>query len=144
MTTQPPRPDIASLSSAQIAPLEQHFNADWSDAWREFARSQYCTLLALQNAAEPDELARCAELAVALTLGIAQDMGGVQWYIQAGAALANSRKTQEVLSLLANGRSYRDVATATGLTEPSVRRIERITRQQRHAEFAARQNSLPI
>lgn len=144
MTPLTQRPDIASLSSAQIAPLEQHFSADWSDTWREFARSQYCTLLAVQNAAQPDELVRCAELAVALTLGIAQDMGGVQWYIQAGAALANSRKTQEVLSLLASGRSYRDVATATGLTEPSVRRIERIARQQRHAEFSARQNTLPI
>lgn len=121
------RLDISQLTPAQIAPLEALFSDSWSDTWRELATSHYATLLSAPGA---DAVAqtRLAQLAVALTMGIAQDLGGTQLYIPVGAEVMNSERTKRVLELLRNGRSYRDTANTVGITPRQVRNIERAWR----------------
>lgn len=134
------RLDLVDMTPAQIAPLEALMPAAWPDAWRELATSHYITLVSAPGAGavEPSSLAR---LAVALTLGIAQDMGGTQPYIPVGAMLAASAKTRRVIELLGQGSSYKAVADATGLTESRVRQIEAEWRRQ---QMALRQGQLPL
>lgn len=128
------RLDITDLTVEQIEPLEQMMQAEWSDVWKDIARSHYVTLVS----AGGRELVECARLAVLLTLGIAQDLGGRQHYIQAGTALLQNRRAQRVMELLAAGHPYHAVAKATGLTESRVRRIERNWRTAQQAAAAER------
>lgn len=132
------RLDLAALSSAQIAPLEALMRSDWPDTWRELATSQFVTLLSAPgaDAVQPGALAK---LAVALTLGIAQDLGGSQPYIPVGAMLVASSKARRVMELLGQRVGYKGVAEATGLTESRVRQIESEWRKQ---QIAARQGCL--
>ncbi len=134
------RLDLAALSRAQIAPLEALMGADWPDTWRELATSQFVTLVSAPGAqaVQPVALAR---LAVALTMGIAQDLGGSQPYIPVGAMLAASAKARRAMELLEQRASYRQVADATGLTESRVRQIEAEWRKQ---QMALRQGQLPL
>lgn len=134
------RLELAALTPEQIAPLDAMFTPQWSDTWRELATSQYLTLLSAPGGQSlaPSVLAR---LAVALTLGIAQDMGGSQPYIPVGVMLAASAKARQVIKLLEQRMSYRDTAAATGLTELRIRQIEREWRRQ---QIELRQGRLPL
>lgn len=134
------RLDLEDMTPAQIAPLEALMGADWPDTWRDLAVSQFLTLVSAPGAlaVAPASLAR---LAVALTLGIAQDMGGTQPYIPVGAMLAASAKVRRVMELLGQGIGYKAVADATGLTESRVRQIEAEWRRQ---QMALRQGQLPL
>jgi Mor family transcriptional regulator len=134
------RLDLATLSRAQVAPLDALMDAAWPDTWREFATSQFVTLLSAPGAGAVQPVA-LAQLAVALTLGIAQDMGGSQPYIPVGTTLAASAKFRRVIELLEQGASYKQAADATGLTESRVRQIEAEWRRQ---QMAARQGQLPL
>ncbi len=134
------RLDLAALSSAQIAPLEALMGADWPDTWRDLATSHFVTLVSAPGAGTVEPVA-LAQLAVALTLGIAQDLGGSQPYIPVGAMLAASAKARRAMELLGQRASYRQVADATGLTESRVRQIEAEWRRQ---QIAARQGSLQL
>ena len=134
------RLDLASLSRAQIAPLEALMGADWPDTWRELATSQFVTLVSAPGSGTVQPAA-LAQLAVALTLGIAQDLGGSQLYIAVGAAMEASAKFQRVIELLDQGSSYKQAADATGLTESRVRQIEAEWRRQ---QIAARQGKLQL
>lgn len=132
------RLDLTALNSAQIAPLEALFSEDWPDTWRDLAISQFLTLISAPgaNAVPVDAL---AHLAVALTMGIAQDMGGTQPYIPVGSMLATNAKARRAIELLGQRMSYRDVATATGLTESRIRQIEA---EWRRRQIALRQGTL--
>ena len=134
------RLDLAALSSAQIAPLDALMGAEWPDTWRDLATSHFVTLVSAPGAQAVDNVA-LARLAVALTLGIAQDLGGSQPYIPVGAMLAASAKARRALELLDQRASYRQVADATGLTESRVRQIEAEYRRQ---QAAARQGQLQL
>lgn len=138
------RLDITDLTVEQIEPLEQLMQEGWSDVWKDFARSCYVTLVS----AGGRELAECARMAVLLTLGIAQDLGGRQPYIQAGAELLKNRRMQRVMELLSAGQPYHLVASATKLTEARVRQVERSWRAAKAAEAAERyaraQSTLPL
>lgn len=139
------RLDLSELSRAQIEPLERRMGAEWSDTWRELARSQFVTLLSLPQAEPPEA---CAAKAVALTLGIAQDIGGAQHYIQAGTALLRNRRAQHVMRLRELGMGYAEVARACGLSDSRVRRIEQAYRSAQRAQeaerFARAQGQLPL
>ena len=81
------------------------------------------------------------KLAVALTMGIAQDLGGTQPYIPVGAEVMTSARTQKVIELLRKGKSYKDVAAGTGITASRVRNIERAWRQE---QMVLNQRSLDL
>lgn len=134
------RLDICQLNPAQIAPLEALFADSWPDTWRELATSHYVTLL---SAPGSDAVAQThlAKLAVALTMGIAQDLGGTQPYIPVGAEVMTSARTQRVIELLRKGKSYRDVATVIGITASRVRNIERAWR---HEQMSLAQGKLDL
>lgn len=134
------RLDLASMTPAQVAPLELLMPPDWPDTWRELATSHFITLLSAPGAGTV-EPAALAHLAVALTLGIAQDMGGTQHYIPVGADVMSSARARRVIELIKQGRGYRQAADATGLTESRVRQIERDWRKQ---QMALRQGQLPL
>lgn len=123
------RLDLSELSVEQIAPLEALFESSWSDTWRELATSHYITLLSAPGS-DAVTLPKLAKLAVELTMGVAQDLGGTQPYIPAGAAVVTSARTRRVIDLLRRGSSYRDVATAVGVTADRVRKIERAWRSE--------------
>lgn len=134
------RLDLIDLTAEQLAPLEALMAPAWSDTWRDLATSHYVTLLSDPFFAgfAPDDLARRA---VALTMGIAQDLGGTQPYIPVGADMMNNARTRRVIELLGCGRSYKDVAGACGITASRVRNIERAWRRE---QMALRQGVLPL
>lgn len=140
------RLDLSDLTQQQIAPLEALMNKEWSKVWRELAISHYITLTSVRE--DPQTLEDCAQMAVTLALGVAQDLGGKQHYIQVGTHLLQNRRAQRVMELLGQGQGYHAVATATGLTEPRVRRIQRNWRAAQQAAAAQRyakaQHVLPL
>jgi Mor family transcriptional regulator len=134
------RMDMSQLTGAQVEPLEALFSDSWPDTWKELATSHYVTLL---SAPGSDTVAQTqlAKLAVALTMGIAQDLGGTQPYIPVGAEVMTSARTQRVIELLRKGKSYRDVATVIGITASRVRNIERAWR---HEQMSLAQGKLDL
>ncbi len=135
------RLDLAELLPEQIAPLEALMPRDWPDTWRELATSHYVTLLSAPGAGAVPP-ASLASLAVALTLGIAQDMGGSQPYINQGSEMQRSSQALRVIELLDHTRQdYPRVAQMVGLSERHVRRIEA---RWLRAERARRQLGLPL
>ena len=78
---------------------------------------------------------------MALTLGVAQDLGGTQPYIPVGADVMSSARARRVIDLLKQGLGYRQAADATGLTESRVRQIESEWRKQ---QMALRQGQLQL
>lgn len=125
-----PRYDLSELSPSQIAPIEALFVDGFPEAWRDFARSCYLTLLWLHQARDATDL---ADEAVELAKGISKDLGGSQPYIPTGRQLEEMKKTQRVLSALRSGAGYKVAARTTGLTERQVRRIEAESRENRKA-----------
>ena len=134
------RIDLSQLTQEQLAPLEALMKPEWSDTWRDLATSHYITLVSAPGAGAV-ELAALARLAVALTLGIAQDLGGTQPYIPVGADVMSSARARRVIDLLKQGLGYRQAADATGLTESRVRQIESEWRKQ---QMALRQGQLQL
>lgn len=134
------RLDLAELTAEQLAPLEALMAPAWSDTWRDLATSHYITLLSAPDAdaATPASL---ATLAVALTMGLAQDLGGTQPYIPVGADMMSSARTRRVIELLSSGLPYKDVADACGITASRVRNIERAWRRE---QMALRQGELQL
>ncbi len=134
------RIDAADLTTLQIAPLEALMPPDFPDAWREIATSLYTTLLSAPGASAVDRN-MLGSLAIALTMGVAQDMGGTQPYIPVGAMLAHSAKARKVIELIQQGKDYREVARITGLTAMRIRQIEGEWRTQ---QIALRQGRLDL
>lgn len=132
------RIDLSQLTQEQLAPLEALMPPGWPVTWRDLATSHFITLLSAPDAGEADALAR---LAVALTLGIAQDLGGSQPYIPVGADVMSSARARRVIELLGQRLSYKQVADATGLTESRVRQIESEWRKQ---QMLLRQGQLQL
>ena len=134
------RLDLTELTQEQLAPLEALMPPGWPDVWRSFATSFYITLLSAPGSGTvpPTSL---ASLAVALTLGIAQDEGGTQPYIPVGADVMSSARARRVVELLERGPSYKQVADETGITASRVRNIERAWRRE---QIALRQGTLPL
>lgn len=134
------RMDLTELTQEQLAPLEALMPPGWPDVWRSFATSFYITLLSAPGSGTvpPTSL---ASLAVALTLGIAQDEGGTQPYIPVGADVMSSARARRVVELLERGQSYKQVADETGITASRVRNIERAWRRE---QIALRQGTLPL
>ena len=134
------RLDLTELTQEQLAPLEALMPPGWPDVWRSFATSFYITLLSAPGSGTvpPTSL---ASLAVALTLGIAQDEGGTQPYIPVGADVMSSARARRVVELLERGQSYKQVADETGITASRVRNIERAWRRD---PIALRHGTLPL
>ncbi len=134
------RKDVTELTLDEIAPLEALMTEAWPDTWRDLATSHYLTLISAPGsgavAVEP-----LAQLAVALTMGVAQDLGGTQPYTPVGADVLSSTRARRVIDLLQDGQSYKAAADATGLTVSAVRKIERAWRQE---QMASRQGTLPL
>ena len=134
------RLDLTELTQEQLAPLEALMPPGWPDVWRSFATSFYITLLSAPGSGTVPS-ASLASLAVALTLGIAQDEGGTQPYIPVGAVVMSSARARRVVELLERGQSYKQVADETGITASRVRNIERAWRRE---QTALRQGTLPL
>ena len=134
------RKDVTELTMDEIAPLEALMTPAWPDTWRDLATSHYITLVSAPGAGAVD-LSSLARLAVALTLGVAQDLGGTQPYIPVGADVMSSARARRVIDLLKQGLGYRQAADATGLTESRVRQIESEWRKQ---QMALRQGQLQL
>lgn len=135
------RPELERLPPATLAALESAMDPAWPDTWREFAVSLYLTLLASPDRKDTDRAQSGAtvRLALALTLGIAQDLGGTQPYIPVGAMLAASARARRAIEMRQRGATYKDAADATGLTEARIRKIEG---EWRREQIARRQGRL--
>ena len=134
------RIDAADLTTAQIEPLDALLPPDFPETWRDLATSLYTTLLSAPGAGAVDRT-QLAQLAIAQTMGIAQDMGGTQPYIPVGATLASSAKWRRVIDLVQQGLGYREVARITELTVVRIRQIEGEWRAQ---QIALRQGKLNL
>ena len=135
------RIEITNLTADQIAPLEALMSPEWSDTWRELATSQFITLLSAPGAAAvaPGML---AQLAVELTMGIAQDLGGTQPYNNQGRDMKLSGMAAREIDLIASTRQdYARVAQLLNMSERHVRRIEA---RWLRAERARRQGTLAL
>ena len=134
------RIDLSQLTQEQLAPLEALMPPDWPDVWRSFATSLFVTLISAPGASAVPA-SSLASLAVAQTLGLAQDEGGTQPYIPVGADVMSSARARRVVELLEQGQSYKQVADETGITVSRVRNIERAWRRE---QIALRQGTLPL
>ena len=134
------RIDLSQLTQEQLAPLEALMPPDWPDVWRSFATSLFVTLISAPGASAVPA-SSLASLAMALTLGLAQDEGGTQPYIPVGADVMSSARARRVVELLEQGQSYKQVADETGITVSRVRNIERAWRRE---QIALRQSTLPL
>lgn len=134
------RLDLVELTSEQLAPLEALMAPAWPETWRDLATSHYITLLSAPGS-DAVPAASLASLSVALTMGVAQDLGGTQPYIPVGASVMSGARTRRVIQLLESGSSYKQVADSTGITAARVRIIERAWR---HEQMALRQGTLPL
>lgn len=128
------RLDLAQLSGDEIAPLERCFSDEWTDPWRDLARSLYITLLSAADPVDQGDLGALAQQARQLTMGIVEDLGGTQMYIAAGRSLLASARSQRIVALLQQGTGYDRIAASMGVTERYVRRI--------HAQWRAQQREL--
>jgi hypothetical protein len=135
---QPPfaRPDLADLAAEQLAPLEA-LMAEFPDVWRDFARSQFQTLMGLHPSRAAFELA--AE-SVELTRGIALDLGGTQPYIPVGHYFASDARTMRVVNSF-TGNNHQELALREGITE---RRVRQILTAYGRAQFELRQGTLAL
>lgn len=134
------RIELEAMAPEQILPLDSIIPPGWPDTWRDLATSHYVTLVSAPGAGAVEH-GQLARLAMALTLGIAQDLGGTQPYIPVGADVMSSARARRVLELLKQGMGYRQAADATDLTESRVRQIEKEWRNQ---QAALRQGQLPL
>ena len=134
------RIDLSQLTQEQLAPLEALMPPDWPDVWRSFATSLFVTLISAPGASAVPA-SSLASLAVAQTLGLAQDEGGTQPYIPVGADVMSSARARRVVELLEQGQSYKQVADETGITVSRVRNIERAWRRE---QIALRQGQLQL
>ena len=138
------RPDLSEVCGPQLAALDALLAPEWPPLWRELCTSCFVTLrhLAQGGAAGLDADAHdLARLALALTLGLAQDFGGQPLYSPVGAALMSAAKTRRIVAALRSGSSYATVARRHGVTERRVRQIEAAWRA---AEMEKRQGKLPL
>ena len=134
------RKDVTELTMDEIAPLEALMTPAWPDTWRDLATSHYITLISAPGSGAV-AVGPLAHLAVALTMGVAQDLGGTQPYIPVGADVLSSTRARRVIDLLQEGQSYKAAADATGLTVSAVRKIERAWRQE---QMSSRQGTLQL
>lgn len=134
------RPDLEETTQQQLAPLTALLPTDWPPTWCDLATSHFVTLLAAPGSHRADPVA-LAQLAMALALGIAQDIGGTQPYIPVGALAAAGARARRAIELLGARCSYQEAARATGLTENRVRKIEAEWRKQ---QIAQRQGRLDL
>lgn len=134
------RAELAVLPAARLAPLTQAMPANWPETWRELATSHFVTLICAPGSSNVPGDA-LAGLAMALTMGVAQDMGGTQPYIPVGSMLAASARARRAMEMRQHGASYHQAAAATGLTESRVRKIES---EWRREQMALRQGRLPL
>lgn len=128
------------ISPAQFAPLDSVIPLDWPEVWRELAASHYVTLISAPGS-ETIAPHALAQLAMALALGVASDLGGSQPYIPVGSVLMANAKARKVVELRNQKISYREVSMVTGLTVQSVRRIESEWRKQ---QWKSRQSILDL
>lgn len=135
------RPDLEEIRPAQLEPLERLLPLDWPEFWRELATSLFVTLICAPGAGGALHADALARLAMALTLGVVQDMGGSQPYIPVGSLLAASARSRLAMELRARGVSYKEAAAVTGVTEARIRKIEA---QWRREQMALRQGRLPL
>lgn len=134
------RPDIEEMSMDDLAPLSGQLPPDWPETWRNLATSHFVTLVSAPGAKDVDATV-LAQLAMALTLGIAQDQGGTQPYIPVGAMAAAGARARRAIELLGQRCSYQEAARATGLTESRIRKIEA---EWRREQLAQRQGRLDL
>lgn len=134
------RHELAELPATRLEPLAGQLPPSWPETWRELATSLYVTLISAPGAqsTQPEAL---AQLAMALTLGLAQDLGGTQPYIPVGAMLAASARARRAMEMRQRGASYKQAADATGLTESRIRKIEA---EWQREQIALRQGRLPL
>lgn len=127
------RRGLMDVTEKDLAFLIPHFKESWTEALRDFAASHFLTLASdpRTKALEPEAI---AELAVQLTFGISEDLGGTQPYIAAGANLKHEQRKAQVLELLAEGKSYGAIGRKCGITADRVRKIERETRIKERKE----------
>jgi Mor family transcriptional regulator len=130
------RPELSDLTPEQIAPLEALMGGAWPDTWRDLAHSHYLTLLGQHPAALPE----LAALAVELTRGIAQDLGGTQPYIPVGHFFAADAKAMRIVQGF-TGDNHRELAVRENITESRVRQILSAWRRE---QFERRQGALAL
>jgi Mor family transcriptional regulator len=134
------RPDLEEMTQEALAPLTKLLPPEWPETWRNFATSHYVTMVAAPGSDRAPREA-LAQLALALTLGLAQDHGGTQPYIPVGAMAAAGARARRAIEMLGARCSYQEAARATGLTESRVRKIEA---EWRREQIASRQGRLDL
>lgn len=134
-----PRSLLARASVADLEPLEAILGDEYSDEWRNIA-----TVLYLELRASPGMTAlgdtRLASLAVQLSEGLCDELGGTQPYLSKGQRHKLSRRDRQILEE-SNGRNHDELARKYGLTP---RQMYNILQRQLRIERARRQGTLPL
>lgn len=112
--------DAASMTMADLGPLEAFFCEDYPPTWLELATSLYTRMSAIQPAIAKPE--RMAEIALLLTRQLAQDFGGQTLYISTGAHF-NAKQMANKVRIEFKGNNLRQLSIKWGVTEMRIRQI---------------------
>lgn len=130
---------LAESKATDVAPLEQLLAPEYPEAWRDIA---LCLYLQLRRLAPLASLAsgQLAELALALTEGVRQELGGSQPYLPVGRAYELNQRDAQILREF-DGGNHAELAKRHGVT---ARQIYAIVAAAQQRNFARRQTNLPL
>ena len=132
-----PRSLLTQAAAADLAPLEALMGEEYSEEWRNIATVLFLELRTVPELVPLGDV-RLAALAVQLSDGLCDEIGGTQPYLSKGQRLKLSRRDRQILEE-SNGRNLDDLARKYGRTP---RQIHSIIQRQVRIERARRQGSL--
>lgn len=127
----PQRRRLEQMTTADLAPLERLFHAQYPEQLIDVATVLYVELL---NQAHPAEQA--APLALALTEAVREELGGRSMYVNKGRAFEASRRDLEIYEAY-DGRNAHVVGRRYDLCEERIRQIVRKVHAARLAQLQA-------
>lgn len=92
------RPSLQEVTAPELVAVEAIFGSNWTDTWKELARSFYITLLHIDLPVDFLPV----DLAYTLIQGIGKDMGGTQPYLPVSVPNALAERSPTWLEMAAS------------------------------------------
>ncbi len=137
------RRKLEELTAAEIEPLENLFHPKYPEKLRDVARTLFVGLLDLQQGQTP---LQAAHLALELTEGLSQELGGDQFYMHKGTRYRLTARDREIVAEY-KGWNINELAKRHNLSDMRIRQIwaaHVAEQRQEKLERAAREPELPM
>lgn len=132
---KPSRRRLEHMTAKELAPLERLFEPQYPERLVEVA-----TVLYIEALNQGHEATAAAQLALAQTEALRDELGGQRMYMTKGQALRLSKRDREIYAAF-NGRNLHVLARRYQLCEERARQI---VRKVQAADLAERQGQLSL